>query len=274
MALSTFDQLEESTEESRPVELYTFALFAQTFRFTSAEDTIVFGGNTFTPIAIGRDSSASGPDDRNRPLSIRMPSGNEFAQKYFNIPPGRRPSVMIQELQRDASPVTALLIFKGFVRSVQFPSTSEAEVSCLSLEAAGSHPLPLFVYQGQCNHLLYGPGCEVDPATHTLSSSVSGENGNVITVPGAGAFGGFEGGYVKFSGGADFRLVLKQSGDDLTILLPLPAPGAVGQMVEAVRGCDHLVGGDCKLVFANTARFGGFAWAPLKNPFTGPNGIA
>lgn len=267
--MPTFDQLEESVEESRPVELYTFALFSETFRFTSAEDAIVFDGNTYTPIPIGRDEVVAGPDDRNRPLTVRMPSGNLLAQKYAVIPPGRRPSVTIQRLQRDATPVTALLIFKGFVRSVQFPDTSTAEITCLGLDAAGSHPIPLFVYQGQCNHLLYGPGCEVDPAPHTFTSAVSGELGNVITVPGAGAFGGLEGGYVKFSGGADFRLILKQSGDDLTILLPLPSPGAVGQIVACSRGCDHLVTGDCHAVFANSARFGGFPFSPKKNPFVG-----
>lgn len=267
--MADFDTLEESIEGSRPVELYTFSLFSETFRFTSAEDPVVFDGNTYTPVAMGREPVVAGPDDRNRPLTIRMPSGNLFAQKYFTIPPGRRPNVTIQRLQRDASPVTALLIFKGFVRSVQFPDTSTAQITCLSLEAAGSHPIPLFVYQGQCNHLLYGPGCEVDPAPHTLTSAVANEMGNVITVPGAGAFGGLEGGYVRFSLGADYRLILKQSGDDLTILLPLPDPGAVGLVVECARGCDHLITGDCKNVFDNTENFGGFPFVPNKNPFSG-----
>ncbi len=38
--MATFDQLESSVESSRPIEVYTFTLGTEVFRYTSAEDDI------------------------------------------------------------------------------------------------------------------------------------------------------------------------------------------------------------------------------------------
>jgi len=127
--------------------------------------------------------------------------------------------------------------------------------------------MPTYTYQGLCNHVLYGPGCLVDPVAHRFTGTVTATSGLTITVPGAGASGiKFKSGYCKPTTITDYRMITAQSGDVLTLLMPF-ASSPLGATLELFAGCDHNVSGDCKNVFNNVDRFGGFNWVPNKNIF-------
>jgi hypothetical protein len=91
----------------------------------------------------------------------------------------------------------------------------------------------------------------------------------VITVTGASTFNVtfsdfFETGYVEFNG--DYRTVVGQSGDDLTLILPFRS-SPDGQSVIARAGCKLRIAEDCRDKFNNAERYGGFPYGPLINPF-------
>jgi hypothetical protein len=107
-----------------------------------------------------------------------------------------------------------------------------------------------------------------------LTVDVSAQSGATITVPGAGGFGAdwWVGGFVEIDGGDDARLVLAQSGNDLTLLLPFPQ-SAVGRQIIAFAGCDHTIT-TCDTKFdtpedtdSNVINYGGFAFVPTRNPY-------
>lgn len=268
--MSTFDALESSRESSEPIEVYRFALGGQSYLYTSAEDEITAGSDTYSPIGIARGAITLAEDDRKKTLEIVVPSTNPFARRYIVTPPGQKATVTIIRLQREESPTfaTQVVIYKGAVQSVQFPDSGEtAKINVQKAESATSRLVPRYTFMALCNHVLYGPGCLVDPNNHDHTGEVSAVSGNTITVTGVNASGkDFTGGYCKPTAVSDFRLILAQSGDVLTLLLPFET-SPLGTNVQAFEGCDHLVAGDCALKFDNVDRFGGHAFVPNKDIF-------
>lgn len=268
--MTSFNTLEVSVERSRPIELYEFVLGSETYRYTSAEDTLTVGSDDFEPEAIARNQVEQGSDQSTRTLTITMPASNPFAEQFINVVPGERASVNVYRYQRDESPAftTQVLLFKGLVQSVRFPNDGgTAEIAVRSIEAALNRNVPRFSYMGMCNHFHYDQSCGVNPASFNHIGAVTLVSGNDVTVTGAGASGfDFVGGYARPTGANDFRMVLAQSGDVLTLLLPF-ADSILGGDLQVFAGCDHIITGDCATVFDNVINFGGFGFVPNRNVF-------
>lgn len=264
----TFDSLESSVESSEPIELYKFTLGNEVFLWSNTEDTITIGVDVYLPETLKRSDLAIGKDERKKVVTVEVPATNILAQRYIGTPPGQRASLSIFRVQRQDGPLETALIYKGSIRVVQFPEDQDvAKISLQSIEAASSRSLPRMTFMFQCNHVLYDNQCQVSEALFQHIGNVTSVSGDTITVSGAGASGlDFAGGYVKPAGFTDFRLVLSQSGDVLTLLLPFEQ-NPTGGNVTAQAGCDHTLEGDCSQVFANEIEFGGFAFVPNKNVF-------
>jgi hypothetical protein len=268
--MADFDTLEGSIEDSRPIEVYKFALGLDTYRYTSAQDTITLDGEEYIAEAISRGQIAQGVDERNRNTMITMPASNAFARKYLDVPPDAKATVSIIRLQRDESPTfdTEVLIYKGLLQSVRFPGNGTiAEVVCRSLEAAASKNIPRYTFMSQCNHILFGPGCGVTAASYTHIGNADSVSDATITVHGLSASGlDVKGGYAQALMNDDFRLILSQSGDDITLLMPF-GEDVTDTDIQVFAGCDHLLTGDCASTFDNVREFGGCAFVPSKNIF-------
>jgi hypothetical protein len=268
--MATYDQLESSVEASRPIELYEFSLGSTFFRYTSAEDELIVGTDVYTPLAIARGRIEQGSDQNNRNLSVTMPASNELAQKYIAVPPGQKVGLNIFRYQRDETPAftTQVLLFKGRVQTVRFPNDGHsAEFAIRSIESAVNGNLPRFSFSGMCQHILYDDACGAVATSFDHLGTCSSISGNNVTVSGAGASGfDFVGGYIRPTGAQDFRMIVAQSGDVLTLLLPFQ-DDPTGENMQAFAGCDHLIEGDCALVFDQVAEFGGFAFVPSKDIF-------
>jgi hypothetical protein len=63
----------------------------------------------------------------------------------------------------------------------------------------------------------------------------------------------------------DFRLIIAQTNDQVTVLMPFPT-SLVGQTLSVLAGCDHTLP-TCKTKFNNVINYGGFMFVPHKNPF-------
>lgn len=268
--MSSFSSLETGLETSRPIETYTITLYTTVYRYTSAPSDIVYGGNTYESIPIRRTNIAVGPEARQNTLTLEVPLSNDFAQLYVGMPPARKASLEIHRLQRDESPAftTRLEIFTGSIQSVRFPSTGVSELTAQSIEASVGRIIPRYSYMNMCNHTLYGSQCGVNANSFKFESTISAITNNVITVTGAStASFDFKGGHVVVPSISGTRLVISQTGNDLTLLAPYDTT-LVGSAITCFAGCDHLVAGDCANVFNNVARFGGFPFVPNRNIFT------
>lgn len=268
--MTTFDALQTSTENSRPIELFEFIIGSTTHRFASSEDDIVIGADTYVAEAIARSKIEVGADQSNKNVVVTVPVANAVAQQYITVPPGQKATLNIYRYQRDEVPTfgTQLLMFKGQVQSGRFPSDGQTgELAVRSIETALNRNIPRFTFMSMCNHILYDDQCGVDPASFTHVGAASSVTEETITVAGAGASGiDFVGGFLRPASATDFRMIIAQSGDVLTYLLPF-ASDPTGTNMQVLAGCDHLIEGDCALVFDNVAEFGGFAFVPNKNIF-------
>jgi len=268
--MADYDTLESSVESSRPIEVFDFSLGADSFRYTSSEDDVIVGVDTFEAEAIRRGSIIQGSDDRDAVLEITIPAQNTFVRKYIDIVPGQLASVSIIRVQRDEpTPWTQALVFKGFVQSVKFPKNGhEAGIAARSIESSASRPIPRFTYQSLCNNFLYDDACGANASLYKFTGPVTLVEENKITVTGASGQpnGYYNAGYVKPTGIEDFRMILDHTGDVLTLLLPF-AEALTGTNVDIFAGCDHAVAGHCNTRFSNVGRHAGFAFVPTINPF-------
>jgi uncharacterized phage protein (TIGR02218 family) len=273
----SFDPYESSVEDGQPVELYTFVIGAATYRYTSDQKDIsvdTFGD--FTAIPISRGKITASREKNGDLVEVRLPVSTPIALNYVLSVPGERVFLTIRRMHRPDVDQEAIVIFDGSVQQVRFEDNrTVAALSVASLAASENRQMPRLAFSGLCGHMLYDARCQIDETdgAFRFTGSVSIVSGALITVPGAGAFNAlpdfFEFGYVKF--GTDFRPIIKQSVDVLTLQLPFTL-SPLGQSVIVNAGCKHRLVTDCQDKFANVENFGGFPFVPLRNPF-GPGGI-
>lgn len=273
--MSTFDSLESSRQNSQPVELYRFTLGNTVIGFTAGQVDIEVDGVDYVSTGITRSRIIRGQSTRRRPIQISVPQSNVFANLYVGVPPGIRAQVAIFRYQRDA-PLDMKRIFTGSVQSVEFPGNGFANIACLASEGVVSRNVLRVSHMGICNHILYGAGCDVDPSgtgsdgkNHTLTNAlITAIDGPTITVAGASAAGVvFTAGFVRPTGVfEDQRVILRQTGDDLRLMLPFKNL-TVGSRVDVLRGCNHVIDEDCAQVFDNVIQNLSFPFVPNQNPW-------
>lgn len=272
----TFETIEESVESGQPIELYDFAIGTDHYRFTSSQNdvTLVTTAHVYTAVPISRSERVDelNSPDSNR-LTITMPADEEFVQLFRDIAPGAKASLTITRLHRAdlGGSEDSITVFAGTVRNVSFLNDGRiAVLQCLPVTSAYSRPTPRQTYQGSCNAMLYDAKCGIDKddPLYRFIGTVSAVNGDVITVTGAAAFNVltdfFEAGYIEFN--HDFRTVVAQSGDDLTVITPF-ITDPTGLSVTCRAGCKLRMLTDCDSKFNNKDRFRGFPYVPKKNPF-------
>jgi len=266
-----YDANEKSTESGRPIEFYEIILGSDTFRWTSAEDVQTILGIDYTPVSLKRNKIEQGPDAKGT-LQLTLPGSNSFARRYISTVPGTEATAKVFRFHRGDTPTPELRqVFDGVVKAVKFKKKGrEAHVALEPRISGNSRQGPRFVYSSACNHVLYDADCQVDdtdPSFRYSTGVVTAINGREITISGMNTFGDgwFDAGYVELVGATDARLIIAQTGDVATLLLPFP-DDLVGQQVTVFAGCAH-DSDACANKFTNFERYGGFPFVPTLNPF-------
>lgn len=271
----TFSDEETSVESGRPVELFEFTLGTETFLYTSSPDTILVQANTYDPRAIKRGKREDGPEKRNANFTIELPTSDELAQKFLGVLPGVRVPVVVKRYHRgDGGGPEVITTFQGFVLSANFTKQGRlCKLTARQALASLGRLIPSRSYASTCSHIHYEPDtCRVDdtaPENRISNDPVVSQVGNILTVTSivSGGFndGDFDSGFVEAVGTSDFRLILEQVGNVLTLLTPFTTTPAA---VNIFRGCKHTIEA-CHDDFDNVINFGGFAFVPTRNPFVG-----
>lgn len=265
----TFAPIETSREDGNVLELYTFTFGPEVFRLTSFNSDIFFAGVQWFSTQISRSGLQNSVENTVNEIQIVMPLDDPIPQRYIRNVPGQVGNVLIQRAHADDPAEDTVLEFDGFIAQVRFDGTLQAEITCNPQTNIFKRGGPRFTYQGLCNNVLFDSGCKVVRGSFTHTGLVSGVSGNQITVSGLSAQGvdWAVGGFVTTPAGGndDSRLVLFQSGDTVTLLLPF-ATVVLATTVDVFAGCDHSLT-TCNTKFANEINYGGFAFVPTKNPF-------
>jgi hypothetical protein len=283
--VSTFLELENSRERSRPADLYRFDYGSEVFRFTSSEDAIEFSGATYEPLQIRRGSPTLNPrEQRSQKMQLSAPAAIRPFSDFTAVQPARKLQCNITRIQLDESqlgfgspegsplypspanpirPHVGFVIFEGYITSIAFEGQT-CKIDMNPDSEQFNREVPRYKYQSLCNHVLYDAECAVDKNLFKQSGLVNSVSGNQISV---GGFTGtsFTGGYVQNLAGTDYRMIIEHSGDVFTLLLPF-SENPLGTTLTAFQGCAHDVT-TCLNKFNNVDNFGGFPFVPTKNPF-------
>ena len=278
-----FEDSEISIEASEPVEVYEITLGSSVFRFTSAEDDVPVGANTFTALpGLSRSATFAGSDTRDNVFEVRMPADNLFTRRYVQLIPADDALIKVTRFQRNEGTGAGdtLIIFDGVVQSVGFEDNREVAVlACQPAIGALTRPIPRQVFSSGCGHILYDPlTCRVlrtgsspggSPIAFELTATVTAEEpgGLILTVPGAlgRPNGWFTAGQITAPGGIDTRLVIRHTNDQIRLYVPFPF-SLMNSQVTLHAGCAHDPT-DCNDKFGNFINYGGFPFVPDRNPF-------
>ena len=269
MAFTTF---EESLEDGTPIELVEIALGATTYRFATSEDDYTFGSDVYDGSSISRSPIRVGQEERTQVINFTLPSNHEFVQLYKLIVPGNTATISVYRFHRlDTPGLERVLTWKGIVRSVAFGQDgTSASIAAMAITGGLSRQIPRYTYQGPCNHVLFDSRCKVAlDLTTGHTDVVTAVTGSDVTVNGLSAKGAdwAVGGYITNATTDDYRLILAQSVDTVTLLLPFPSGLTVlGESFTVTAGCDHSLA-TCKTKFNNVENYGGFGFIPTKNVF-------
>lgn len=277
----TYDLLEASTAEARPLFLYQFAEGASLWRFTSrAADWVVPGGTfadepgdtTWTASAISHGNVIQSGDPRRVDLSVTFPLSDPFARRYLG---SRGSAVTTLTIFRghEQVPDEVVAHWKGRIVSARVEGvriTLQAESLFTAMRRQGVRAK----YQRLCRHVLYAGGCRLDIEDFLVAATATSRSGLQITVPEAASQpdGWYRGGVLRHAGVPGF--IIGHVGSTLTLAGRLPEleaaiddPGVTAS-VGIAPGCD-LRRDTCASRFDNLLNFGGFPDIPGRNPFGG-----
>lgn len=266
--MPTYDDNEQSVQDSAPIECYKFVGSFKTYLYTSSDQQEVVSGETYLPIAVSRSKVQGGTQDQSSlSLDLQIPFDIDVVKDYAfsNVPPELHLTVFRK--QPDATFATFWTgLVLGFEVSNRTGTVKVPSIFTLAL----SGECPSVHYQVPCNHLLYGPHCQVDRAANTFHDHVQSIIGTNITLVGIPSTANdLRGGEIINTRNGERRLILLNAGSLITIGYAF-ADLIVGDPVDMVKGCNHLGRtGDCQLKFANLINYGGFEDIPPDNPFSG-----
>ena len=275
----TFDTQKASIEGSRPVELYEFSYQGGTFRYTSANQDVSFGGNTYFCVeGLTRTPIEESDEIGKAAMTITCPE-DFFISELFNFaPPDDVVGFALREMQygqTDKAPG----IWLGRVLNASWPP-NVAQLRCESLLSSIKQSGLRRAWGRNCPYVLYEPNtCKKDRDEMAVTIVIEENNGLVLK---SGDFAAhldtfFSLGYIEWQPTPGYKVrrgIKEHTGDTITITHPIRALEA-GASLIAYPGCDHTYTGvnGCIPKFDNGPNYGGFPHqiGDKKNPFQGPS---
>lgn len=261
---------ETSQWGGKPVELYRFTRGLNIWTYTTADEAIVFDGESYAPVTMRRGDLPMNDERENATLDLYMdPTIAVVADFISGASPSPTGLTLMRRHRDEAVGSEQAVLFIGQVGVCEF-TEGEAHLVCVPLQKALQRRVPRWLYQTQCNHMLYDAFCGINPAAFTFPGTIGAMTGIVLTVPEASAKpdGYYNGGFLK--DGETYAFIQTHVGDQITLLARSPSL-ALGDVVMLTAGCDR-TRGTCLAKFANLPNFMGFPYIPDQNPYDGLTG--
>jgi len=263
--MTDYDDKEESQTESAPVELYEFLGSYKNYYMTSDVNLVTFQGSVYNPVpGLTRSSLKVGThEDDSVDITINVPISEQLIKDYAfqTTPPAL--NLTVYRLQRDA--VNWVAYWKGPIVSISVTNEFATIRTPSKFGTMLTGNIPNVYIQPPCNNVLFDSLCKVSRAANSLDTTVATiVDLKTITIPSLGGFpdGLFQGGEVAVTARNERRMIVAQSGTQLTVNYEF-AKMAVGTSIQVTAGCDHSYEGanGCPK-FSNQANFGGCPFVP------------
>jgi uncharacterized phage protein (TIGR02218 family) len=261
----SYQSVDESTDSSRPGELYQFTGGIQAY-YTSYPETILHGGIGYKPEYIRHDKVEVSEELNKQQLEITVKNSNPVALQYKDEIPVLSVNVRVY---RFVSLVDEFrLIWAGKIAKATFNSDSdECVLTCDPIFSMLRRMGLRRNYQLLCPYSLYDNRCKVNYLEYRKNDKILFIQNNTIETNFSLQYGSnyYTGGVLIYD--MKYYLIINHNvSGDLILVNPLKAK--VNDNVMLVAGCDKHFN-TCSGKFQNAENFGGFPLIPLKNPFTG-----
>jgi hypothetical protein len=275
-----FADLESSTEGGRPVALYEFTMGSTVWRYTSADEDLVVGGQTYVRAAIQDDGVKQSGEAIADALQIQGPVTLGPAQVFMSGAPSQPILVSIRWMHEGDSEVR--VVYTGEISQINYPMPGQARITCETLASSMRREGLRLAWQRTCPYSLYDPlTCRVNKSAWGVTFTVRGISGRTVYVTFASSkpAGYYNGGFVEWqhpTRGIEY-LGIDREGDTSGFVGPLPGDPLemdglpnnlyVGSTGIAYPGC-NFTPERCQF-FGNYDNYGGFPLMPGKSPFDG-----
>lgn len=254
---------------SAGADLFRFSRGTTNWFKTNGGDEIVFNTEHYMPTAMKRSAVEEKNELSKANITVELPLSDDLVQDYLRGAPNQVLSLVIFRYD----PAGTATAWKGRLVSYDVRNTT-ASFRFESIFTSLRRPGLRARYQYLCRHVVYGPGCDLDPEDFATAATATAITNNTLTVPLAATYpaGRFRGGMLAQPDGT--RLFISAHvGDQITLTWPATNTRAViasagSAAIKLYPGCD-LSDTTCNDVFGNILNNGGFKWIPRKNPFGG-----
>ena len=267
----TFNAFETSAASGEPILLFDFSIGTAHWRYTTADRPITYQTNVFAAAPITRTAPVQSSDIRQQTMRVTVPRDTSIITQLFTqYPPGGDVLLTVYGMHFTDPDGQAIVDWTGRITGVQWQG-STVEIACepiyTSIQTMGLRRR----WGLNCPHVLYGPGCTLNPALFKVVAPIQSVSGFTITGAGFNPPAGlsFVGGYVEWDSGSGYlehRTIDSVSGTTLTLsygssqLIP-------GLSVSLYPGCSRTTT-NCN-AFGNIPNYGGQPQIPTKNPMDG-----
>lgn len=241
------------------------------YRFTSADEAIVYAAETYSPANLLRSPFRVGGDEAsNAEATLEIERDHALVDIAGVGPPQFPVAVMVLRLHRSDLSVAATP-WRGQVVGAGF-SGGKGILRMKSARGLLTRKVPRFLTQQLCGNNLFDQLCKASRVVHTRGPfNISAIAGDTVVADGAataqsGRLTGFQFGLLVAPSGLIVS-ILDTNGD--TLILKQPVPGLiVGDDVTLVFGCNKKLS-TCARDFHNTVNHNGESVLPLQNPGEG-----
>ena len=265
----TYATTEVTAQGGNPYFLYTFTKGLTINRFTSHDQDVTYGGNTYTASAIRHQGVNTTGQIERVTIDVLFPKSDTFAQTYFS--PDYSDVITLTILRGHHTDADTQVMWKGRVISYE-AMYDEIKITCESIQTTMRRAGLRGKFQRTCRHSLYSDQCGVDLGTESITATVDAISGLSVTLSFASsdetADGYFRGGILIK--GTEYGYITSDVGNVVTLQYAVPGL-AVSDSISVAPGCD-LSQATCVSKFNNIVNFGGFPYIPDGNPFGGNGG--
>lgn len=258
--MSTFDDDERSIAGNRPIDLFTITTPTITYRHTSHNVDVSYGGNTYTAVTMSRSDLQVLQDTSGRELLLYMPISHPLVQRFCaSAIPERAIEVNVTRMQAVSGGViqqwdgfATNIGISGHVAVIRVPSITDNAMRVR---------LPVVNAQHACNHVLYDSLCTINRAGFTVSTTVVSQTiGATLITLVIASIGGNPDNWARYGEvvhTATGQRVMVYEHTGTTFLLNVPIVGVLpGDAISVFAGCDHNAVA-CRDKFSNIVNFGG-----------------
>lgn len=267
----TYEALENSTEDGRPIELYTFTLgFSSVWRYTSADQDITHEGEIYRAVPMKNPGTSISGEAAADQMMIEAPSTIGPAQLFMSVPPSQ--SIWVQIWRKHEGDDEYLVAYQGEIAQINFPMPGKAIISCYTLSATLQREGLRMPWSRTCPYAVYDPStCKKNKLDMQAPILVLDVQGNNVICDEAAGFdpGYFNGGMIEWDDpfrGHEVRLI--ESHDNSTLTIFNTAQGIYPGMIAYIyRGCRQTV--ESCIELNNYDNYGGIPDLPGRSPFDG-----